>query len=348
MNKLKNAWITINRQCNLRCKWCYAESTEFKKTSDMSFALAKNVIDLIAELKIEILSLTGGEPTCHTQIEEIIRYANSKKMNVTLVTNGLALSDKHFLESLISQGLTGVNLSIKGYSNKDYQKNTGVKAYDSVLKAINNVSVSNVDHIVSIVLSNENIDNYLYAVKDAVSNGAKAFYFSFEHDFSVLDGKDKTYDIRTVFDLINGFKNSYKELDSITNGRFILHQSLPICIWDKNFINVLNERNQIVTSCQLLERSGVIFDSDGSLIPCNFMYQVSLAKYGQDFFDRDSFLAFWNSPKVVNIYNQFCNHVGEKCYDCREARYCGGGCLSNWYNFNYTELMNEFKLYNEM
>lgn len=339
MNTLKNAWVTLNRKCNLRCKWCYAQGAAFNDSLDMPLSLGRNIIGLISELNIKNIAFTGGEPACHNEIAEFIYYAASKGLKSSLITNGIALSDKHFLKSLTSQGLSSVNLSLKGYSEEDYKENTGVKAYNTVLKAISNLSESDVYQVVSIVLNSNNIETYLYAIKDAVDNGAKEFHFSFEHDFSVLEGMKKEHDVHSIYKLIRGFTNSYEELVSITKGNFTLHQSFPLCIWEKNFIDLLRKNNQIITSCQLLERSGLVFDTDGSLIPCNLMHQVHLAKYERDFSDKTSFLSFWTSKKTTEIYRQFCRQADKTCSLCEEKTHCGGGCLSNWYNFSFDELV---------
>lgn len=338
MNQLKYSWVTVNRQCNLRCQWCYAGSAEFKKSLTMPLTLLKDIVSFIAKIGIQNISLTGGEPTCHPQIREIVSYVHSQGLNPILITNGVALANRTFLNSLYSQGLSGINLSLKGGSEKDYEKNTGVEAYEKTLRAISNVAATNIDFVVSMVLSCNNIDMYLSAVRDAVSCGAKRFHFSFEHDFSVLDGNEKKYDIQNVFRLIDGFQNSYGMLSDITKGCFTLHQSLPVCIWDKNLIRRLGEYDQIVTSCHLLERSGLVFDTDGSLIPCNLMHQISLAKYGEDFCDKDSFFAFWNAPKTQKMYQAFCSYPGKRCSHCDVKMHCGGGCVSNWYHYSYDEL----------
>lgn len=340
MNPLKYAWITVNRQCNLRCSWCYAKSTNFPASSDMPLSLAKDLIDFIDQLNIQNISLTGGEPTCHKQIAQMVHYIRQKNRNAILITNGVLLSDNPFFDSLVSQGLSSVNLSMKGTSEETYIENTGVRAYASVRKAIRHISKSGVRLLVSMVLSARNIDRYLEAIKDAAENGATEFHFSFEHDFSILDENPKPYDIQNIDKLIHGFQNSYQELSAVTNGRFTLHQSLPLCLWDDSFLETLKKNRQITTSCQLLERSGVVFDTDGSLIPCNLMHQVPIAKYGRDFSDKNSFLSFWNSPKISNIYHKLCAYPGKKCHSCKDNARCKGGCLSNWFHFSYDEFIH--------
>lgn len=309
----------------------------------MSLAMAEDIVDFIARIGIKNVALTGGEPTCHDQIREIIHYVHMQGLNAILITNGIALSNSSLWESLISHGLSGINLSLKGCSEEDYMNNTGVEAYGQTLQAIRNVAAADIDYVISMVLSSDNIDTYLDAVKDAVDCGAKKFHFSFEHDFSALDGNKKSYDIKNMFRLIDGFQNSYEKLSAITKGHFQVHQSFPICIFDKNLTRTLSENNQIITSCQLLERSGLVFDTDGSLIPCNLMHQVPLAKFGEDFYDKDSFFAFWNSPKTETMYQGICNYPGKECIYCEEKAHCGGGCVSNWYHYNYAELMEHFQ-----
>ncbi|MBU1557822.1 hypothetical protein KKC45_02575, partial [Patescibacteria group bacterium] len=34
----KNGWITVNRTCNMRCKWCYAKETEYRGELSLEFA----------------------------------------------------------------------------------------------------------------------------------------------------------------------------------------------------------------------------------------------------------------------------------------------------------------------
>ena len=88
--------LHITDYCNLHCKGCVVldynqsgEVTNEKYTLD-------NVIDVISNLKkfnlkLEELKILGGEPTLHTDLNQIIDYIKSTNTveKLTLVTNGL-------------------------------------------------------------------------------------------------------------------------------------------------------------------------------------------------------------------------------------------------------------------
>ena len=177
MNKYSTLWINVNRKCNLQCSWCYSKNTSLINNDEISLDLAKRIVNLAKELNINHISLIGGEPTLYTYIYDIIKYITTNTISVGIITNGLKLANKKNVQKLIDAGLDSVNISIKGYSNKNYYQNTGVKGYNTALIAIRNLSQFNINYCVSMVLNGENIDDFLLMVKDAVDYGAKYFYF---------------------------------------------------------------------------------------------------------------------------------------------------------------------------
>lgn len=64
------------------------------------------------------LNITGGEATLHPDFLEIIRYATSKNMLVTLLTNGQNLYDKSYIDELKDCPLFEVRISL--YGNQSY------------------------------------------------------------------------------------------------------------------------------------------------------------------------------------------------------------------------------------
>ncbi|HAV61812.1 MAG TPA: hypothetical protein DCY13_05555, partial [Verrucomicrobiales bacterium] len=101
------ALIEIVHSCNLACPTCYADSpvgTGSKVDAvplDELWARIQGVID--RKGKIEILQLSGGEPTLHPQFFELVRWAqeNPGIDYLLLNTNGVRIAkDDAFLEEL--------------------------------------------------------------------------------------------------------------------------------------------------------------------------------------------------------------------------------------------------------
>ena len=339
----KSGWLTLNRACNLRCKWCYAKGTGFKVKDDMDLELAYKLIDLFKELNIKSICLIGGEPTVYKHLTEVIKYANEKKIRLVMVTNGVCFADEEYLDSIIQSGIRNFNISLKGYDKKSYKEVTGFDCYDKVMKAINNLSKRKVSFSISMVLTEDNIRDYTKGLKEAFAAGARKASLSFCYDFSIDQKYKKDLSKLNPMKVINGFINSYDELDKVTSHNFSLHQTYPLCLWDKNFIKKLEEKDQITSVCQLLTKSGLLFDTHGNIIPCNAMYEIKIGKYDKDFNDKDSLLKYMGNNNIKKLYNRLCGLPSKECIKCNSVSNCGGGCVCQWTNYSFDELMKKVK-----
>ncbi|MBD3406123.1 MAG: radical SAM protein [Candidatus Lokiarchaeota archaeon] len=92
--------IEITGKCNLQCDVCFAASPFGNHVSYDS------IVDMINafvsyESQPEILQLSGGEPTLHPDLVEIVKYAKSLGIgDVTISTNGIKLLDEDFSREL--------------------------------------------------------------------------------------------------------------------------------------------------------------------------------------------------------------------------------------------------------
>lgn len=99
------ALIEINEECNLECPVCFAESSPFKK-KNTSLAEIEAMMDALVESEGEpdVLQISGGEPTIHPQITEILKLAKTKPIKHLMInTNGVRLArDRDFVRELAS------------------------------------------------------------------------------------------------------------------------------------------------------------------------------------------------------------------------------------------------------
>ena len=96
-----HAILDINRGCDIRCRACYNARPPENKT------LAKIVSDLDCLQKLRRLhtiTIAGGEPLLHPDLEETIRHVRNCGLRVALATNGRAL-DAARAASLADAGL---------------------------------------------------------------------------------------------------------------------------------------------------------------------------------------------------------------------------------------------------
>ena len=75
-----------SRRCNLDCAYC----NEYDKVSDpVPLDAMLRRIDKLADLGCSIITLSGGEPTLHPDLDAIIARIRQRGAIATLITNGL-------------------------------------------------------------------------------------------------------------------------------------------------------------------------------------------------------------------------------------------------------------------
>src|SRR5712672_3137964 len=97
------ALIEINEHCNLTCPVCFAESSPQKSTHLPVATVARMLDALVAsEGEPDLVQISGGEPTLHPEIVDILWLAKSKPIrHLMLNTNGVRIArDKAFVAEL--------------------------------------------------------------------------------------------------------------------------------------------------------------------------------------------------------------------------------------------------------
>ena len=138
--------IEITEDCNLECPVCYSESKKGMRKY-LSIEKIKNVAEFLIEAEggeAEVLQISGGEPTMHPNILEIITMLKTLNIRyVMLNTNGLRLAeDEEFayrLGKIAENGGFEVYLQFDGLSDSIYEKIRGRKLYEIKMKAIKNL-----------------------------------------------------------------------------------------------------------------------------------------------------------------------------------------------------------------
>src|ERR1700681_4173866 len=102
------AQIVPIRRCNLDCSYC----NEYDKTSDpVPIDVMLRRIDRLADLGTTIITLSGGEPTLHPDLDAIIRRIRERGAIATLITNGYLLTPDR-IQRLNRAGLDYLQISI--------------------------------------------------------------------------------------------------------------------------------------------------------------------------------------------------------------------------------------------
>lgn len=97
------ALVEVNEGCNLTCPVCFAESSPARRKHRPLVEIAAMLDTLVeSEGNPDLVQISGGEPTLHPQILEILQLAKSRPIrHVMLNTNGIRIAtDKAFVSEL--------------------------------------------------------------------------------------------------------------------------------------------------------------------------------------------------------------------------------------------------------
>ena len=122
------AHIIPMRRCNLACAYCneYDDTSKPVPTDEMF-----RRIDKLARLGTTAITISGGEPLLHPDLEQIIRRIRHHGAVATLITNGYLLTRER-IKSLNKTGLLHLQISIDNVKPDEVSKKS-LKVLDKKL-----------------------------------------------------------------------------------------------------------------------------------------------------------------------------------------------------------------------
>ncbi|MBQ9764985.1 MAG: thioether cross-link-forming SCIFF peptide maturase, partial [Lachnospiraceae bacterium] len=121
---VKALCLHIAHDCNLACKYCFAEEGEYHgRRALMSFEVGKRALDFLVEnsgnrVNLEV-DFFGGEPLMNWQVvKDLVKYGreiekkHNKNFRFTLTTNGMLLNDE--IMEFANKEMSNVVLSLDG------------------------------------------------------------------------------------------------------------------------------------------------------------------------------------------------------------------------------------------
>lgn len=136
------ALVEITEACNLRCPTCFADS-DIGRFSPLDEV--ERMLDTVVENEgyADVVQFSGGEPTIHPQIIEILEMAKKKRIKAIMInTNGVRIAkDEEFVRQLSRfKGNFEVYLQFDGFRQSTYEALRGLDLRETKQKAIANLS----------------------------------------------------------------------------------------------------------------------------------------------------------------------------------------------------------------
>jgi sulfatase maturation enzyme AslB (radical SAM superfamily) len=127
------------------------------------------------------ISITGGEPTIHEQIVDILSHAKAKELTVTLQTNGRRLSDRDFargFQGLVDQYVIALHGSQPSVHDVITRREG---SFLQTVAGVKNVSQTGASVVAKVVLSAFNVNDLVKLAELILELQMDAAIFAFPH-----------------------------------------------------------------------------------------------------------------------------------------------------------------------
>jgi radical SAM protein with 4Fe4S-binding SPASM domain len=298
--------LALTYRCNNNCAHCYnARSRNFP---EMTTAEWKQVIKRCWDTGIPHIIFTGGEPTLRDDLPELVAYAQSLGQITGINTNGRRLSDRAFLNELITAGLDHVQITLESSDPEIHDRlvcHPG--AWQETTAGIRNVTASSLYMMTNTTLLRENaplLEETLDFLKElgVPTVGLNALIYS---------GRGQTVGTGLPETELPALLDTARRLTSVNNQRLIWYTPTQYCRFDPLSLQLG------VKGCTAALYNMCV-EPDGSVIPCQSYYEP----VGNML--NDQWKAIWEHPLCVSLRER--RNVPAACAGCALLQECGGGC----------------------
>jgi radical SAM protein with 4Fe4S-binding SPASM domain len=320
------AQYEICDNCNQHCFFCYNVWREEKeRLKPINKQKKIEVIKKIIELEVFGLIISGGEPLIVSYLEELINIANDAKIETTIITNGLLLSQER-CKKLKKVGLKGIQISLHSCDEAEHDKITGVKG--SFQKTITNIKhaidIFGSDFININMVATKKTCGRIYETARFLRNMGVVNFSASSFSYSGLGKKVENItpnksDFNILFNQILEAKKDFG-ISTLISGAF------PLCALDMKIDKNVTEMLGNICDAGITQ---IVIGPNGDLRPC-VSYNVKLG----NILDDDA-IRIWNENQFLKNLRQL-EHVPDACSDCNYLIFCYGGCRASAYEYTGT------------
>lgn len=172
------AHIVPIRRCNLACAYCN-EYDDYSKP--VPIETMKQRVDDLHRLGTTIVTISGGEPILHPDLDELISYMRSKGIITGMITNGYLLTADR-IQRLNRAGLDHMQISIDNLMPDDVSKKS-LKVLDKKLQLLS-------EHADFHVNINSVVGGGIHNPHDALVVGRRARQLGFTSTVGIIHDGD--------------------------------------------------------------------------------------------------------------------------------------------------------------
>lgn len=310
--------LHITRECNLRCKHCYARAGK-PHQAELSDTDILSIVTQFADLGGEQITITGGEPLLRRellyQIVEKAKEWGIKAVNVE--TNGTLVTAED--AEVFEKTGTKVSVSLDGATSDTCNYIRGGFAFEKATEALRRLARSKVDTAIGMTLMSHNLKDSGKIVRLAKKLGVNVLSLN---------------SIRII-----GRAEEYPNLAASTND---VTRAFVRAWRTGRKLGVRTSFEKQIEQLKSLSRkqgcgagsSFLTVTANGNVYPCNMLQKPEFVAGNVR---KQSLAQIWKTSPVLATFRKIDIHDVPKCRSC-ELRYICGGCPADSY-LGYHDLM---------
>lgn len=168
---LITAYVTITRECNLACPYCY-QGLSARRGRHMPIERIRDLFGKIAAVNPDCyIILTGGEPLMHPDIHEIFDLIDASSFRLTILTNGMYIDAAMAERMARLERLDVVQISLDGMTEEVSAISRGRGALPKILAGIDQAIAAKLPFVLAPTLHSQNLHQINEMAAFAVENG---------------------------------------------------------------------------------------------------------------------------------------------------------------------------------
>ncbi len=296
--------LALTYRCNVDCLHCYNGD---RQSEEMDADQWRKAMGTLWDNGVPHVAFTGGEATLRDDLPALIAHAESLGMVAGLLTNGVRLADRSYLDSLVSAGLDYVQVTLESADESVHNGMTQAESFAATVEGLRNAVAAGLYAITNTTLTRRNAAGAARLPAFLAGLGLKAFAVN-----SIIhSGRGPGSGVELGPDETKPLLGGISEEAGRLGLRMIWYSPTRYCELDPVSLGLGPKR---CTAGQY----NICIEPDGSVIPCQSYYKIA----GNIL--KDPWDSIYNSPLMRSIRER--DWLPEGCRDCSDAALCGGGC----------------------
>jgi len=265
--RLVHTNLQLLYSCNFRCDICDFWKKEYKKRPRLSAEQVEVIADKLAKIGPQIVSIGGGEPLLHPELETVVRVLAKDHFPV-MICNGWYMTPKK-ARDLFAAGIYEVSISVDYADADKHDKQRGLAgAHERALEALaclrdNRVYPWQRVHMISVIMD-DNIDDVERLIERCREMGITYLITLYSDSRGQKDPRDVAVDVSSR---LLALKERYPEFVVLRGyarnfSRAIRENGIGPCYAGKNLCNIDSTGNVSLCIDHMEDPVGNILEDD--------------------------------------------------------------------------------------